>query len=52
MPVQFDRKVLQNSNQLRVNIPQEIANALKIRKGDVLHISLTDHEIVMRKSKA
>jgi bifunctional DNA-binding transcriptional regulator/antitoxin component of YhaV-PrlF toxin-antitoxin module len=51
MPVQFERKVLQNSNQLRVNIPVEIADALSIKKGSVLLISLTDHEIIMRKQK-
>jgi bifunctional DNA-binding transcriptional regulator/antitoxin component of YhaV-PrlF toxin-antitoxin module len=51
MPIQFERSVLESSNQLRVNIPQEIAKALTIKKGTVLLISLTDHGIIMKKAK-
>lgn len=49
MPIQFKRNVFATGGSLRVNLPSEIVDALGIKKGDTLLISLTDHQILMEK---
>ena len=49
MPIVFERKVFMSGRSLRVNIPEEVAKALQISEGDVMLISLTDHQILMEK---
>jgi len=49
MPIQFKRRVFATGGSLRVNIPSEITDALKIKKGDTLLIGTSDSYIVMKK---
>jgi AbrB family looped-hinge helix DNA binding protein len=51
MPIQFKRNVFATGGSLRVNIPSEIVDALGLKAGDTLLISLTDSQILMQKSK-
>ena len=47
MPIQFKRNVFATGGSLRINLPSEIVEALEIKRGDTLLISLTDHQILM-----
>ncbi len=49
MPIEFKRKVINNHGSLQVNIPIEICEYLKIRKGDTIAISLEDNRFICRK---
>jgi antitoxin component of MazEF toxin-antitoxin module len=51
MPIQFKRSIFATGGSLRVNIPIEIAEALTLKAGDTVLISLTDSQIVMQKAK-
>jgi len=43
------RVIAQAENSLTATIPQPIADAVELRKGDYLEIRLEGNEIVMRK---
>lgn len=49
MPVEFKIKVVKIGNSLRITIPKEIAESLKLQTGDVVGISLDDTRIIVRK---
>ncbi len=49
MPVEFEVSLVRVGNSIRVTIPIEVVRALNLRKGDKMGLSLTDHEIVLRK---
>ncbi|MEM3637083.1 MAG: AbrB/MazE/SpoVT family DNA-binding domain-containing protein [Conexivisphaerales archaeon] len=49
MPVEFEVSVVKVGNSLRITIPKPVIKALGIQKGDKLGLSLTDHEIRLRK---
>ncbi len=51
MPVEFKMKLVKVGNSLRVTIPAEICDALKLSEGDTLGLTLTDGEIRVRKVK-
>lgn len=51
MPVEFKMKLVQVGNSLRVTIPMEICDALKLREGDILGLTLTNGDIKVRKIK-
>jgi len=51
MPILFKRNVFATGGSLRVNIPSEIVDALSIKAGDTMLISLTDSQIIMEKAK-
>jgi antitoxin component of MazEF toxin-antitoxin module len=51
MPIQFKRNIFATGGSLRVNIPSEIADALALKAGDTMLISLTDSQIIMQKGK-
>lgn len=51
MPVEFRRKVIDNSGSLTVNIPYEIAQQLGIKKGDTVIITLEDKHFKGRKAE-
>jgi putative addiction module antidote len=50
MPVEFKIKVVKVGNSLRVTIPKEIAESLKLRAGDTVGVSLDDDRITIRKT--
>jgi antitoxin component of MazEF toxin-antitoxin module len=47
--ITFERKVLKTGDSLRINLPLEICQALDIKKGDTLAISVNDHQVTMEK---
>jgi len=49
MPVEFKIKVVKVGNSLRITIPGEIAESMRIRAGDVVGISLDDNRMIVRK---
>lgn len=49
MPVEFKIKVVKVGNSLRITIPKEIAEAIKLKVGDVVGISLDNSRIIIRK---
>lgn len=49
MPIEFEVKVVEVGNSLRVAIPREIVRALGIQKGDMLLMTTNDSEILLRK---
>jgi bifunctional DNA-binding transcriptional regulator/antitoxin component of YhaV-PrlF toxin-antitoxin module len=49
VPVEFEVSLVQVGHSLRVTIPVEVVRALKLKKGEKLGLSLTDHEIVLRR---
>jgi AbrB family looped-hinge helix DNA binding protein len=49
MPVEFTMMAVRIGNSIRVTIPKEICEALDIREGQLLRLSLTDSEIRIRK---
>ena len=49
MPIEFEVKVVEVGNSLRVAIPVEILRATGIQKGDMLLMTTTDSEILIRK---
>jgi len=50
MPIEFEVKVVEVGNSLRVAIPKEILKAVGIEKGDTLLMTTTDSEILLRKA--
>ncbi|MGA2460461.1 MAG: AbrB/MazE/SpoVT family DNA-binding domain-containing protein [Candidatus Bathyarchaeia archaeon] len=51
MPIEFKMKLVMIGHSLRVTVPKEIAEALGLKEGDTLGLSLTDSEIRVRKIK-
>lgn len=49
MPVEFKIKVVKVGNSLRITIPKEIADSMKIRAGDVVGITLDDKRMIVRR---
>ena len=49
MPVEFKMKVVKIGNSLRVTIPKQIVDAINITPVDVVGISLTDNQFIVRK---
>jgi antitoxin component of MazEF toxin-antitoxin module len=49
MPVEITVKVGKVGNSLKVTIPQEMTYYLDIKEGDMLGLTLTDKQIVLRK---
>ena len=50
MPIEFEVKVVEVGNSLRVAIPVEILRATGIQRGDMLLMTTNDSQIVIRKS--
>jgi putative addiction module antidote len=51
MPLEFKMKLVKVGNSLRVTIPAEICEALRLSEGDTLGLAMTDGEIRVRKIK-
>ena len=49
MSIEFQMKLVKIGNSLRVTIPAEVCDALDLREGNTLGISLTNSEIRIRK---
>ena len=49
MPIEFKVKVGSVGHSLKITIPKEICEALDIKAGDTLAITVTDSEMVVRK---
>jgi bifunctional DNA-binding transcriptional regulator/antitoxin component of YhaV-PrlF toxin-antitoxin module len=52
LPIEFEVKVVEVGNSLRVAIPVEILRATGIQKGDMLLMTTNDSEIIIRKPTA
>lgn len=51
MPIEFEISVVKVGNSLRMTIPKEIAKAMKVDKGDILLVTMTDNEMIVRKKE-
>jgi len=49
MPVEFEVSIVQVGNSLRITIPKVVVKAMGLKKGGKIGLSLTDHEIKLRK---
>lgn len=49
MPIKFKIKVVKIGNSLRVTIPKEIVEAIKLKAGDLVNISLNNNQIIIQK---
>jgi len=49
MPVKFKMKLTKVGNSLRMVIPKEIVDALKLKPGDTVEVSLTDNQVLVEK---
>ncbi len=50
MTIEFEVKVVEVGNSLRVAIPKEILRAVGVQKGDTLLMTTTDSQILLRKA--
>lgn len=50
MPIKFKIKVVKIGNSLRVTIPKEIVEAIKLKAGDLVDISLDNSQIIIQKN--
>jgi AbrB family looped-hinge helix DNA binding protein len=46
--IEEDVKVIQVGNSLRIAIPSTICKALRIERGQTIHVETTDGEILLR----
>jgi len=51
MPITFRRKVVKIGGSLRLTLPPELAEALKIGPGDMVEYATTDGTAIIRKAK-
>ena len=52
MPITFKVKAVKIGNSIRMTIPKEIVEYLEIKEGDILLVSVTDKQIVVKKKEA
>lgn len=48
MPVPFKVKAVKIGNSLRMTIPKQIVDYLKIHEGDTLEVTVQDHEMAVK----
>jgi len=51
MPITFRRKVVRIGGSLRLTLPPEVAEALKIKPGDEVEYTATNDTITIRKAR-
>ena len=51
MPITFKVKAVKIGNSIRMTIPKEIVEYLEIKEGDILLVSVTDKQIIVKKKK-
>ena len=50
MPVPFQVKAVKIGNSIRMTIPKQIADYLKIKSGDPLEITVQNSQMVVKKA--
>ena len=51
MPVPFKVKAVKIGNSIRMTIPKQIIDYLKIREGDTLEVTVQDSEMLVKKKE-
>lgn len=51
MPIVLKRKIVKIGNSLRVTIPTEVCELLKLSSGDTLEFTATNGDMLIRKGK-
>ena len=51
MPITLRRTVVKIGNSLRLTIPPEIAEILKVKTGDAVEFGTDNGDVVLRKAK-
>ena len=51
MPIEFEVKVVEVGNSMRVAIPKEILKAVGVQKGDTLLMTTIDSQILLREGR-
>lgn len=51
MPIPFKVKAVKIGNSIRMTIPKQITDYLKIKAGDTLEVIVQDSEIIVRKKE-
>ena len=51
MPVRFDISIVQVGKSLKVTIPKEIVEQLKLRKGEHIWMSTDNNHIIIEKKE-
>lgn len=51
MAVPFKVKVVKIGNSIRMTIPKQVAEHLKIQEGDTLQITVQNDEIIVKKGR-
>jgi AbrB family looped-hinge helix DNA binding protein len=49
MSIKFKIRVVKVGNSLRITIPQEIAEAIRLKIGDLVNVSLEESRIIVCK---
>jgi len=49
MPVKFKISVVQVGKSLKITIPVEVVEYLKIKKGDMVHVWVDNNHIIVEK---
>jgi antitoxin component of MazEF toxin-antitoxin module len=51
MPITLKRTVVKIGGSLRLTIPPEIAEILKVNAGDQMEFAMTDGDVIVRRAK-
>ena len=51
MPIEFEISVVKVGNSLRMTIPKQITKAMKLDKGDVLLVGMTNGDMIVKKKE-
>jgi AbrB family looped-hinge helix DNA binding protein len=51
LPLELKVKAVKIGNSIRMTLPKDIVDYLGIRQGDTLLVSVTDHQVNVRKKE-